>query len=107
MDRLTIRQTSPEGAAFLALELTDELEVVNVGKLSDVVVDAFERGERHLQLDFTHITRCDSGSLCTILGIRHAASHFGGSLAIIAVSPAFRETLQQTGLRTLLPVTPR
>ncbi|MEU3742390.1 MULTISPECIES: STAS domain-containing protein [unclassified Streptomyces] len=106
MSLLTVRQTTPEGTAFLMLALVGELEVVNVDKLTDAAVRAIADGQRHLLLDLTGITRCDTGSLYTLLGIRHAANHAGGSLAVTEASASVHEALLRTGLRELLPVTP-
>ncbi|RCH64228.1 anti-sigma factor antagonist [Streptomyces sp. SDr-06] len=106
MDRLTVRHASCEDTSFLTLVLAGELEVSNVSKLIDTIVGVLERGDRHLLLDLTDVSLCDEGSLFTILGIRHAANHLGGSLSIIAASPPVHDAMCQTGLRELLPITP-
>lgn len=72
-------------------------------ELSDMVVRELESGHRHLLLDLTGITYCDSGSLYTLLGMRHAASHVGGSLALTAASKCVCEALDCSGLRDQLP----
>ncbi|MEV6319537.1 STAS domain-containing protein [Streptomyces sp. NPDC051776] len=106
MDRLTIHEISTSDSPVLRLALAGELDVVNVGKLSDTAVRVLERGAQHILLDLTDVTWCDSGSLYTILGIRHAAQHAGVSLNISAAGAPVRETLHRTGLRDLLPITP-
>ncbi|MFF0738867.1 STAS domain-containing protein [Streptomyces sp. NPDC004111] len=105
MDRLTIRQTRYENSVFPTLVLTGELEVSNIDRLSDAVI-VLEGREHHLRLDLAEVTWCDSGSLFTLLGIRHAAGHLGGSLALPAASPAVHTALQVAGLHELRPVTP-
>ncbi|WP_282797811.1 STAS domain-containing protein [Streptomyces sp. CC224B] len=106
MDRLVVRPAPCDDSAFLTLVLVGELEVVNVGKLSDAAVWAFAQGQRHLLLDMRGVTQCDTGSLYTILGIRQAASHVGGSLAITQASTAVHESLAGSDLRELLETTP-
>ncbi|MGP3775979.1 STAS domain-containing protein [Streptomyces sp. SDT5-1] len=106
MDRLSVRQVSPEGALFRVYVLSGELDIVNVGKFVDTVVDALEHGGRHFCLDLSDVTWCDNGSLFTLLGVRHAANHVGGSLSCTGVSPAVRDALVRTELGELLPVIP-
>ncbi|MEU7581954.1 STAS domain-containing protein [Streptomyces sp. NPDC041068] len=106
MERLAIRETSSGGSpAFLTLTLFGELDIINIGKLTDTVVRELEAGHRHLLLDLDGITYCDSGSLYTLLGMRHAASHVGGSLALTSASSCVRKTLDRSGIRDLLPFT--
>ncbi|MFD4476592.1 STAS domain-containing protein [Streptomyces sp. NPDC058471] len=103
MDRLAIRETLSGIPHFLTLVLVGELDVFNVGKLSDTVVRELEAGQRHLLIDLSGVTRCDNGSLYTLLGVRHAASHAGGSLALTAASGCVQDALDRAGLRALLP----
>ncbi|MFH9074049.1 STAS domain-containing protein [Streptomyces alboflavus] len=106
MDRLAIYETSSGGSpAFLTLTLFGELDVMNVGQLSDAVVRELKAGHRHLLLDLNEITYCDNGSLFTLLGMRHAAGHAGGSLALTSASKSVHEALDRSGLRDLLPFT--
>lgn len=107
MDRLAIRSTPSDSPAILLLALDGELDVLNVGKLSDTVVDALEAGRRHLLVDLTGVTWCDAGSLYTLLGMRHAAIHAGGSLTLTAASDCVHETLDRVRLRGLLPFVER
>ncbi|MET8469083.1 STAS domain-containing protein [Streptomyces sp. NPDC006422] len=103
---MAIYETSSGGSpTFLTLTLFGELDVINIGKLSDTVVRELESGHRHLLLDLDGITYCDNGSLFTLVGIRHAASHVGGSLALTVASECVREALASSGLTDLLPFT--
>ncbi|WP_373299603.1 hypothetical protein [Streptomyces poonensis] len=70
------------------------------------MVQVLERDDRPLLLDLAGVTRCDNGSLFTILGIRHAANHLGGSLSTTEASASGHSALHHTGLRELLPITP-
>ncbi|MFG3257267.1 STAS domain-containing protein [Streptomyces sp. NPDC048172] len=56
-------------------------------------------------IDLDGITLCETGSLYTILGVRHAANQVGGSLAISAASGPVRDALHEAGLHEILPVT--
>ncbi|MFZ3573902.1 STAS domain-containing protein [Streptomyces sp. BH097] len=107
MDRLTTHQVSPDGAHFCVFALAGELDTSSIGELISTVVRTLERGGRHLCLDLSAVTWCDNGSLFTLLGIRHAANHVGGSLSLLAVSAPVCEALHRTGLNELLPVVPR
>jgi anti-anti-sigma factor len=107
MDRLAIRRTAAGSPAILVLALDGELDVMNVGKVSDTVVRALEAGQRHLLVDLTGVTWCDAGSLYTLLGMRHAAIHANGSLALAAASDCVHETLDRVRLRGLLPFVER
>lgn len=104
MDRLTIRQTSPDGAPFCTFVFAGELDVAVIGEFSDTVVRTLENGGRHLRLDLAGVTWCDNGSLYTLLGILHAAGHVGGSLSIIEASSPVLEALYHTALHELLPI---
>ncbi|WP_371749905.1 STAS domain-containing protein [Streptomyces sp. NBC_01283] len=103
MDRLAIREALSGNPPFLTLVLTGELDVFNVGKLSDTIVCEFEAGRRHPLLDLTGVTWCDNGSLYTLLGIRHAASHVGGSLALSVASMYVQGALDRARLHALVP----
>ncbi|GAA2314012.1 STAS domain-containing protein [Streptomyces kunmingensis] len=103
MDRLVIKETASDAPSRLTLVLSGELDVINVGKLSDTIVLELEAGKRHLLLDLTGVIRCDNGSLYTLLGMRHAANHAHGSLALIAASACVQQALDRAGLRALLP----
>ncbi|MGW6057264.1 STAS domain-containing protein [Streptomyces sp. NPDC055189] len=107
MDRLTIRESVSDNPPFLTLVLSGELDVVNVGKLSDTVVYELEAGQRHLLIDLTGVTWCDMGSLFTLLGMRHAADHAGGSLSLTAASACVHEALGLARLAELLPCVER
>ncbi|MEV0123689.1 STAS domain-containing protein [Streptomyces sp. NPDC050703] len=107
MDRLAIRSVPPAGPATLELALDGELDVLNVGKLSDTVAAALAAGRRHLFIDLTGVTWCDAGSLYTLLGMRHAALHAGGGLALTGASDCVHATLDRVRLRGLLPFVER
>ncbi|MEV3856053.1 STAS domain-containing protein [Streptomyces sp. NPDC050095] len=103
MDRLILHLTTPDPAHHLELEISGELDAANTPKLCDAVTEALERGGRHLVLDLSGITWCDNASLYTLLGVRHAVHHVGGSLTICRASGAVCEALSRTGLTDLLP----
>ncbi|MFZ3558859.1 MULTISPECIES: STAS domain-containing protein [unclassified Streptomyces] len=107
MDRLTTHQVSPDDASFCVFALVGELDTSSIGELISTVVHTLEHGGRDLCLDLSTVTWCDNGSLFTLLGIRHAAIHIGGSLSLLAVSAPVCEALHRTGLNELLPVVPR
>lgn len=90
MDRLAIRETLSGTPQFLTLVLVGELDVFNVSKLSDTVVRELEAGQRHLLIDLAGVTQCDNGSLYTLLGIRHAASHAEAALRSLRRASASR-----------------
>ncbi|RII13694.1 STAS domain protein [Streptomyces sp. YIM 130001] len=106
MGCLSVRQASPDCALFCMFAFSGELDVTSVGTFADTVVRSLEQGGRHFCLDLSGLTWCDNGSLFTLLGIRNAANHAGGSLSCTAVSTPVREALYRTGLNELLPVVP-
>ncbi|GAA1897782.1 hypothetical protein GCM10009837_20170 [Streptomyces durmitorensis] len=59
-DRRAIREALPCNPPFLTLALTGELDVINIGKLSDTIIREFEAGRRHLLLEFTGVTWRDA-----------------------------------------------
>lgn len=101
---MTVRQVSPEGAIFGVFALSGELNVVGVSELVDVVVRVLEGGGRRLCLDLSGITWRDNGSVFTLLGIRHATTHVGGSLSLAATSGTVREAFYRKVLGELLPI---
>ncbi|MFC7308058.1 STAS domain-containing protein [Streptomyces monticola] len=98
MDRLTIHQDTSGDACFLHLELTGELDTANISALCDIAVSALEQGRPHVRMDLSGVTQCDHATLYTLLGIRHALSNAGGSLALSDTSDSIREALACTRL---------
>ncbi|MEU8954958.1 STAS domain-containing protein [Streptomyces sp. NPDC048518] len=107
MGRLVIHRTEPGAGHFVTLTLIGELEVTNISGFNASVVSALKSGRPHLLVDLDGITRCDNGSLYTLLGAQQAAGRAGGSLTITAASTTVRDAIQHNGLQEILPVTPR
>ncbi|MEV8018083.1 STAS domain-containing protein [Streptomyces sp. NPDC086554] len=102
---MTIHQDNSGDVRFLRLKLTGELDNTNISTLCDAIVSAFEQGDSHLRMDLSGVTWCDHASLYALLGIRHALSNIGGSLALSATSSCVQAALTRTGLdQFFLPV---
>jgi anti-anti-sigma factor len=104
MDRLVIHRVSLGAARFLRLDLSGELDSFNVSALCEAVVTALKEGDCHLRIDLANITWCDAASLYSLLGVRHAVGHAGGSFALTHISSVVRTELKRTGLDQILVV---
>ncbi|MFK4066268.1 STAS domain-containing protein [Streptomyces sp. NPDC029674] len=107
MGQLVIHRTSPDAHHSVTLTLVGELDVGSISEFCDIVVRTLRSDGRHLMVDLDGITYCDNGSLYTILGIRHATDHVGGSLAITAASAPVHNALHHNGLHRVLTITPQ
>ncbi|MEV2253483.1 STAS domain-containing protein [Streptomyces sp. NPDC050147] len=103
--RLTILQSTAVDARSLTLTLTGELDSGTVAELCEITAQALARGQHHLVLDLSQITWCDNASLHTILGIRHAVHHAGGSLTLANPATPVLHALDGSALRHVLPLT--
>ncbi|MFZ3557165.1 STAS domain-containing protein [Streptomyces sp. BH055] len=90
--RLTLHHVSTE-PQHVSLRLAEELDYATVTTLCDTVADLMAHGIRHLLVDLSEITWCDSASLYTLLGIHSALQHADDSLALTTPSSATRRGL--------------
>lgn len=74
--------------AFAAFELRHRLD------------EAIERGCRHVTVDTSAVTFVDAGGLGLLVWLNNRVAGLGGSLAVVAASPRFRQIADLVGLGT-------
>ncbi|MFE0178769.1 STAS domain-containing protein [Streptomyces sp. NPDC059002] len=87
---------------FMTLALTGELDTGSIPALCELTSQVLAEGSRHLVMDLSAVTRCDNASFFTLLGIRQAIHHMGGSLILTDPSPSVQDALAHSALRDLL-----
>ncbi|WP_327352766.1 STAS domain-containing protein [Streptomyces sp. NBC_01304] len=103
--KLKVRSTSAKPGLYITFALSGELDSGSVSVLCNETSTAMAAGSRHVMLDLSRVTRCDNASLYTILGIRHALQHAGGSLTLTAPTVVVRDAVEGSGLGVLLTFT--
>ncbi|MFF3493272.1 STAS domain-containing protein [Streptomyces sp. NPDC002795] len=89
---------------FMTLALDGELDTGSIPAFCELASQVLGEGSRHLIMDLSLVTRCDNGSFFTVLGIREAIHHAGGSLTLANPSRCVRLTLSRSVLRDRLPL---
>ncbi|MGW5868622.1 STAS domain-containing protein [Streptomyces sp. NPDC055239] len=100
---MTLKRSPLTPDFFMTLALTGELDTDSIPALCELTSKVLTEGSRHLIMDLTGVTRCDDASLFTVLGIRQAVHHAGGSLILANPSPSVQNTLARSALRDQLP----
>lgn len=101
--RLTLERTPVTPGHFMTLSVAGELDTGSIPALCELTSQVLGEGSRHLIMDLSEVTHCDNASFFTLLGIREAAHHAGGSLTLANPSPCVRLALTHSVLRDLLP----
>jgi anti-sigma B factor antagonist len=65
-------------------------------------VELIDQGHRHLVIDLSQVTFCDSAGLNALINIWNTASRAGGSMTLSAVPDKLQRILALTGLDTAL-----
>jgi len=102
--RMTLKRTPVTPDYFMTLALTGELDTNTIAALCELTSKVLAEGSRHLVMDLSEVTRCDDASFFTLLGIRQAIHHTGGSLTLANPSPPVRGMLSHSAVRDLLPL---
>ncbi|WJV47195.1 STAS domain-containing protein [Streptomyces flavofungini] len=88
----------------MTLTLDGELDTRSTPALCALTSQVLAEGSRHLTLDLAAVTHCDNASLFTLLGIRQAIHHAGGSLTLANPSHVVQLALAHSNLRDRLPL---
>ena len=76
--------------AFAAVELRHRLD------------EAIDRGCLHFTIDTSAVTFVDAGGLGTLVRLSNTVAPFGGTVAVVATSPKFRQVAELVGLQEVL-----
>ena len=101
---MTLKRTPITPGYFMTLALTGELDTGSIPALCALTSKVLAEGSRHLIMDLSEVTRCDNASFFTLLGIRQAIHHAGGSLTLANPSTPVQDALAKSALRDLLPL---
>ncbi|MFE6892060.1 STAS domain-containing protein [Streptomyces sp. NPDC057694] len=89
---------------FMTLTLDGELDTRSTPALCELTSQVLSEGSRHLTMDLAAVTECDAASLFTLLGIRQAIHHAGGSLTLANPSQCVQHALSRSTLNGALPL---
>lgn len=101
---MTLKRTPITPDYFMTLSLDGELDTGVIPALCELTSRVLSEGSRHLIMDLSQVSRCDNASFFTVLGIRQALHHAGGSLTLANPSRCVRLALARSVLRDLLPL---
>ncbi|MFI6878506.1 STAS domain-containing protein [Streptomyces sp. NPDC050400] len=101
---MTLQRTPITPDFFMTVALGGELDTGSIPALCELTSQILAEGGRHVIVDLSEVTRCDNASFFTLLGIRQAVHHAGGSLTLADPSPCVRLALSHSTLRDLLPL---
>ncbi|SCG74865.1 STAS domain-containing protein [Micromonospora coxensis] len=93
---------SPRDGGGVCLRLVGELDVSTAGELNEAIDRLAAEGERHLLLDLTDLTFCDSTGIAAFVRGDNRASADGGWLRVIGATGRVDRVLQVTGLADVL-----
>lgn len=97
---------SPRDGGGVCLRLVGELDMSTAGELNATLDRLAADGARHLLLDLTELTFCDStGIAAFVRGDNRAAAH-GGWLRLTGATGRVDRVLQVTGLAEVLRYQP-
>ncbi|MFD4032660.1 STAS domain-containing protein [Streptomyces sp. NPDC058637] len=83
-----------------------ELDMATAPVLRAQALALIEQGHRHLILDLSAVTFCDSTGFSALVGIYRCAQTADGTLVLAAVPDRLARLLDLTGLSALLPAFP-
>ena len=102
--RMTLERTPITPDYFMILALDGELDTGSIPALCELTSKVLGEGSRHLIMELSQVNRCDNASFFTLLGIRQAIHHAGGSLTLANPSHCVQAALSNSVLRDLLPL---
>jgi anti-sigma B factor antagonist len=88
------------------LVLTGELDHTNAEQLRDDLLRLFEPQHRHLLLDLTGLTFCDSTGIRIFLAMRQLTLQRDGVITLAALNARLAKIFQMTGLTSAFAVHP-
>ncbi|MFJ8826711.1 STAS domain-containing protein [Streptomyces sp. NPDC102467] len=102
--RMALKRTPITADYFMTLDLDGELDTGSIPALCELTSQVLAEGSRHLIMDLSAVTRCDEASFYTLLGIRQAIHHAGGSLTLANPSRCVHDALSRSVLQGQLPL---
>ncbi|WP_243706504.1 STAS domain-containing protein [Micromonospora sp. KC721] len=97
---------SPRDGGGVCLRLAGELDLSTSGELNDTIDRLAAEGERHLLLDVSALTFCDSTGIAAFVRGDNRASAAGGWLRLTGARGRVDRVLQVTGLADVLRYVP-
>ncbi|MGB2570004.1 STAS domain-containing protein [Micromonospora citrea] len=97
---------SPRDGGGVCLRLVGELDVSTAGELNEAIDRLAAEGERHLLLDLTELTFCDSTGIAAFVRGDNRASADDGWLRVTGATGRVDRVLQVTGLADVLRYRP-
>lgn len=97
MDLFSTLSLHPPTAHLVA---TGELDGFSSARLRHRIDDAIDGGCTSFTVDVSGVTFVDAGGLGTLVRLSNAVTAVGGSLAVVAASPRFRQVAEIAGLGT-------
>ncbi|TDB71479.1 STAS domain-containing protein [Micromonospora sp. KC723] len=97
---------SPRDGGGVCLRLAGELDLSTSGELNETIDRLATQGERHLLLDLSELTFCDSTGIAAFVRGDNRASAAGGWLRLTGASGRVDRVLQVTGLADVLRYIP-
>jgi anti-anti-sigma factor len=75
-----------------------ELDLATAPELFETVSSRISAGDRHIVLDLSGLTFCDSAGLSLFVRLQRQLEELGGDLTLAAPTPIVRRVLDVTGL---------
>lgn len=88
------------------VHVAGELDIATAPRLRAQALALLEQGHRHLILDLSAVTFCDSTGFSALIGVYRCAKTTDGTLVLAAVPDRLERLLDLTGLSILLPALP-
>ncbi|MBI2708436.1 MAG: STAS domain-containing protein [Actinobacteria bacterium] len=86
------------------VRIAGELDLASVPQLRTCLADLTQRGEKHLVLDLSGVTFCDSTALGLFVGAHRRCEVSGGSIEFRSLPSSLRHLLRVSGLDQILDV---
>lgn len=100
--QLRITRDDSEGRPRVLVSAAGEVDLSTARQLHDALVDAGSRRGAAVQVDLGRLDFMDSSGVHALLDGRSEAERSGGSLTLVAMSPAVARVLGVLGLTELL-----
>lgn len=91
---IKVHQQPPVTVAVLG----GELDLATAPELFDTVTERIAAGDRHVVLDLSGLTFCDSAGLSLFVRLQRQLDEVGGQMALAAPTPIVRRVLEVTGM---------
>lgn len=103
-DELTIDLKTEDGGEQLIFKLRGSLDLATSPTVRAALMDATEKGKRHIVVDLTQLEFLDSTGLGALIGAHRRATEHNGSFRLIVSEGPIARLLNITGLIRVLSV---